>query len=140
SNLCLVLDVSLEQDQAERPGFAQERALLLQELRPGQPGDECARCHQARLSWPAAAGSRRRRPQSVGLHNTIAAGRLQAAAQPDRLLAAPERPDHGSVVGALVAQISPADRMRLAAQHAGVLRLDAAERRLRVGFALLRGY
>ena len=72
------------------------------------------------------------------LHNAIAAGLLQAAAKLHRLVAAGERPDHGAVVHAFGPQVGPADRVRLAAEHAGKFRLNASISALRIGLAFLR--
>ncbi len=72
------------------------------------------------------------------LHNAISAGLLQAAADLDRLFAAGERPDHGAVIDALGAEIGAADGVRLAAEHASELRLDATIGILGLGLAPLR--
>src|ERR1041385_5011315 len=136
SNLCHVLDVALEQDQAERLGLAQERALRVEQPRSSQSGDECApRRHRRGLAWPPRQGQESEAAQSVGLHNTIAASRLQAGAELHGLLASAERPDHGAVVDALGAEVRATHRVRLTAEYARVLRLDAAVGRFGVGFA-----
>src|SRR5476651_2798922 len=72
------------------------------------------------------------------LYNAFAAGLLQAAANLDRLFAAGKRSDHGAVVDALGAEIGAADGVRLAAEHASELRLDAAIGALGFGLAPLR--
>src|SRR5579859_6036941 len=79
-------------------------------------------------------------PTLISLDDALAAGGLEAAAELRRFVRRAKRTDHGPVVDALVAEIGALDDRRARAEHRRELALQRLERRLRVGFALLRGY
>src|SRR5450631_868518 len=81
-----------------------------------------------------------RKPRLIPLDDALSAGRLQTAAELGCLVGRPERPDHGAVVDALVAEIGALDHRAARSQHGRELALQGPERGLGVGFVALRGY
>lgn len=78
-------------------------------------------------------------PQSVPHDVALAAGGLQAVAEPRGILGRAKRSDHGAVIYALVAQIGAANRSAPGAQDRRILALQGPVRGLGIGLATLRG-
>ena len=73
----------------------------------------------------------------VALDDALAAGRLEILAHLIGLIAVRERPDHGAVEGAAVAQVHPLEGDLRIAEHIRVFRLQLPPGCLGVLFALL---
>src|SRR5450631_883452 len=93
-------------------------------------------------SWgpirPLTAPGSRKRPL-IPLDDALSAGGFQIAAELCGLFGRAERPDHGAVVDALVAQISPLDDRWAGTHNARELALERPVGGLGVGLVLLRG-
>src|SRR3954468_7703240 len=92
-------------------------------------------------SWgpirPLTAPGSRKRPL-IPLDDALSAGGFQVAAELRGLVRRTERPDHGAVIDALVAEIGALDQRRAGTQHRRELALQGPERRLRVRLGFLR--
>src|SRR5262245_47986998 len=74
----------------------------------------------------------------IALHDALAAGVFQLAAHISGFGQVGERPNHGAVIDALVAEIGAADDRLPGSQHIREFCLQSAERSLRVGLTALR--
>src|SRR6266702_2150288 len=88
---------------------------------------------------PLTAPGSRKRPL-IPLDDALSAGGFQIAAELGGLFGRAERPDHGTVVDALVAQIGALDDRRTRSQYARELILERPVGGLGVGLVLLRRY
>src|ERR1700712_3520758 len=93
-------------------------------------------------SWgpirPLTAPGSRKRPL-IPLDDALSAGGFQIAAERRGLFGGAERPDHGAVKDALVAEIGAFDHRSTRSQHGRELALQRPVGGLRVGLVLLRG-
>src|ERR1700709_1581541 len=94
-------------------------------------------CSCGPISPLKARGSRK--GPLIPLDDALSAGGFQTAAELRGLVRRTKRPDHGAVVDALIAEISPLDQRRTGTQHRRELALQGPERGLRVRLGLLRG-
>src|SRR5882724_6941120 len=111
SDLRWRLDVSLEKDKSPGPLEADEVTLGGAQLQSGCACDESPRVHVGRLARGRLRGQPRLRSGPlIPLDDALPAGSLEATAELRSLIGRAERPNHGAVVNALVAEISALDQ------------------------------